>query len=28
MGMAHVAKESGRVGPTHLHFGPRFDLPF
>jgi hypothetical protein len=28
MGMAHAAKESGRVGPTRLHLGPRFDLPF
>jgi hypothetical protein len=28
MGMAHAAKESGRVGPTHWHLRPRFDLPF
>jgi hypothetical protein len=28
MGMAHTAKEYGRVGPTLSHLGPRFDLPF
>jgi hypothetical protein len=28
MGMAHAAKESGRVGPTHSHLGPCFNLPF
>jgi hypothetical protein len=28
MGMAHAAKESGRVGPTLSHLGPRFDLSF
>jgi hypothetical protein len=28
IGMAHAANESGRVGPTHSHLGPRFDLPF
>jgi hypothetical protein len=28
MGMAHMAKESVRVGPTHSLLGPHFDLPF
>jgi hypothetical protein len=26
--MAHAAKESGRVGPTHWHLGPVSISPF
>jgi hypothetical protein len=28
MGMAHAAKESGRMGSIRSHLEPHFDLPF